>query len=237
VGETLLKAVAGATGLSRRRAFEAIREGRVTQDGLTVRHPSGAYGGGALALDGVAVSSLAPLRIYLLMNKPAGVISSAADDLGRETVLDLIPPELAAPGLHSVGRLDRDTTGLLMLTNDGDFTYRLTHPKHEVEKEYWLIASPSLDDRQIDALSQGVKLDGKARKPLLVRRLPEPARFQLTVVIREGRNRQIRRMVQAVGGRVTRLHRVREGPLVLGELPEGRVRRLTAAEVKSLKWP
>src|SRR5207248_7183928 len=108
-------------------------------------------------------------------------------------------------------------------------------PRHEVEKEYWLAAAPPLDQRQVEALARGVELDSKVRRPASVRKLPPEARLQLAVVIREGRNRQIRRMVEAVGSRVTRLHRVREGPVFLGVLPEGRVRVLTPAELRRLR--
>src|SRR5712691_10265924 len=146
MADTILKAVAAATGLSRRRAFAAIREGRVTEDRLTVRDPSAPHAGGILALDGVTLAALPRENVYLMLNKPAGIISSAADELGRKSVLDLVPPELTAPGLHSVGRLDRDTTGLLLLTNDGDLTYRLTHPRHEIEKEYWVALWHEADD-------------------------------------------------------------------------------------------
>ncbi len=232
---TLLKALTGATGLPRRRAFEAIREGRLTVNGLTVSDPSASYESGLLALDGRPLPVSEPHLAYLMLNKPAGIISSAADELGRRNVLDLVPDDLRAQGLHSVGRLDRDTTGLLLLTNDGDLTYRLTHPRHEVEKEYWLAAAPPLDRRQVEALAHGVQIDGGLRRPARVRELPPDVRLQLAVVIREGRNRQIRKMVEAVGSRVTRLHRVREGPIFLGDLPEGRVRALTAAELRLLR--
>jgi len=235
VTETVLKALTSATGLPRRRAFEAIREGRLTINGLTVSDPSANYERGVLALDGRPLAVAEHRTVYLMLNKPAGIISSAADDLGRRNVLDLVPENLRAQGLHSVGRLDRDTTGLLLLTNDGDLTYRLTHPRHEVEKEYWLAAAPPLDQRQVKALADGVEIDGERRRPASVRQLPPEVRLQLAVVIREGRNRQIRRMVEAVGSRVTRLHRVREGPVFLGELPEGRVRALTPAELRLLK--
>jgi 23S rRNA pseudouridine2605 synthase len=231
--QTLLKTLTEATGLSRRSAFDAIRRGRVTEGGLTVLHPSGVYSGGRLLLDGAPVGRGGP-KVYLVMNKPPGIITSASDDLGRRTVLDLVPPDLDAPGLHSVGRLDRDTSGLLLLTNDGDLTYRLTHPSHEVEKEYWLASSPPLGRAQVEELGRGVEIDGRMRAPLKMAALAAAGRFQLAVVIKEGRNRQVRRMVEAVGGRVVALRRVREGPLSLQGLPEGAVRRLLPAEVAGL---
>ena len=235
MSQTLLKALTNATGLPRRRAFSAIREGRLSLDGISVLDPSAVYRGGTLAFDGRPLAAQPHALEYLMLNKPAGIISSAADELGRTNVLDLVPGDLKAPGLHPVGRLDRDTTGLLLLTNDGDLTYRLTHPRHEVEKEYWLSATPPLDEAQIESLRAGVEVDGSLLRPVSLRRLPQTERLHFSVVISEGRNRQIRRMVEAVGGRVRRLHRVREGPLRLGSLPEGRVRRLTEPEVLSLQ--
>jgi pseudouridine synthase len=148
--------------------------------------------------------------------------------------MDLVPPGLRAPGLHPVGRLDRDTSGLLLLTDDGDLTYALTHPKHEVEKEYWVrLASPP-DDAVYAELRGGVEIDGLVRRPLRLRRLIGE-QFDLSITIREGRNREVRRMFEAVGAKVRLLRRVREGPLALAELAEGAVRRLTQPEVEALK--
>ncbi len=169
-----------------------------------------------------------------MLNKPPGFISTVSDDQGRRTVLDLVPEELWAPGLHPVGRLDRDTSGLLLLTTDGDLTYALTHPKHEVEKEYWLRLAEPTTEAQIDALHSGTELDGQLRRPLRVRRLIGEEPFHLSMTIREGRNRQVRRMVEAAGGSVVSLRRVREGPLTLGGLPEGRARHLTPDELDAL---
>jgi 23S rRNA pseudouridine2605 synthase len=228
-----LRAVIEASGLARRKAFAAIREGRVTLDGAPVIDPSSEYARGQLRLDGEVLSATASSKVYLLLNKPPDYITTAADELGRATIFDLLPAELRASGLHPVGRLDRDTSGLLLLTNDGDLTYALTHPRHEVEKEYWLrLASPPTD-AQLAAVRRGVELDGTLRRPVHLRRLA--GQFQASITLREGRRRQVRRMFEAAGGRVTLLRRVREGPLVLGSLPEGAVRRLTDAEVMALQ--
>jgi pseudouridine synthase len=232
---TLLRALVEASGLSRRKAFAAIRDGRVTVAGSSRTEPSEAYTGGALALDGVELAPAVVAKAYLLLNKPPGYLSTRSDEQGRRTVFDLVPAALRATGLHSVGRLDRDTSGLLLLTNDGDLTFALSHPRHEVEKEYWLQLAAPATDGQLAALRSGIHLDGALRRPLRLRRLVGSGRFELSMTIREGRRRQVRRMVEAVGGRVTQLRRVREGTLELGSLPEGAVRALTEAEVEALR--
>jgi 23S rRNA pseudouridine2605 synthase len=232
---TLLRAVIEASGLSRRKAFAAIREGRVTVDGEPRTDPSADYSRGRLRLDGVALSAAPAAKVYLLLNKPPGFLTTAADELGRRTVFDLLPPELRVAGLHSVGRLDRDTSGLLLLTNDGDFTHLLTHPSHEVEKEYWLRLVEPPTPALLAELRRGVEIDGQVRRPLRLRLLQDAGLFELSLTIREGRQRQVRRMVEALGEQVLLLRRVREGPLPLGSLPEGAVRRLTPQEVEALR--
>ena len=232
---TLLRAVSGASGLSRRKAFAAIREGRVTVGGVTRTEPSAPFEGGSLTLDGEGLTINDTAHAYLVLNKPPGFISTVSDERGRATVLDLVPRGLRAPGLHPVGRLDRDTSGLLLLTTDGDLTYGLTHPKHEVEKEYWLRLAEPATDEQLAALRSGVVLDGEPRRALRVRRLVGATPFQLSVTLQEGRNRQVRRMIEALGGHVLALRRVREGPITLEGLPEGQARPLTPAEVEALR--
>jgi pseudouridine synthase len=232
---TLLRALVEASGLSRRKAFAAIRDGRVAIDGRRSLDPSSAFEGGRLSLDGVTLRPAAAAKTYLLLHKPPGVLSTRSDERGRRTVLDLVPARLRAPGLHPVGRLDRETSGLLLLTDDGALTFQLTHPRHEVEKEYWLRTAPLLDDGQIQRLRAGIEIDGKLRRPVAVRRLPDDAApFQASISLREGRKRQVRRMVEALGARVTRLHRAREGPLRLNGLPEGAVRPLKRVERRAL---
>ena len=232
--KSLLRTLIERTGLSRRKAFAAIRESLVAVDGMTVVDPSSPYAGGRIRLEGREVASGEAARTYLLMNKPTGVITANADPRGRPTVIDLVPIELRVLGLHPVGRLDLDTTGLLLLTNDGDLTYLLTHPGHEVEKEYWLTSNPPLAGPALERLRRGVDVGGRTSAPARVRPLDPSNGFEVAITIREGRKRQVRRMVEAVGARVTRLMRVREGALGLGGLPEGRVRRLTDAEVAML---
>jgi pseudouridine synthase len=232
---TLLRAVTSAGGIARRKAFAAIREGRVTVAGRARTDPSEPYEGGEIAMDGERLSPRSAPHTYLVLNKPPGFITTVSDERGRPTVLALVPSELRAPGLHPIGRLDRDTSGLLLLTTDGDLTYALTHPKHEVEKEYWVRLATPATEAQLSQLRGGVELDHELRRVLRIRRLVGAAPFQLSMTLREGRNRQVRRMIEAVGGSVIALRRAREGPLTLEGLPEGQVRPLTAAEVDALK--
>jgi 23S rRNA pseudouridine2605 synthase len=232
--KTLLRAVIDASGLSRRKAFAAIREGRVAVAGEAWTDPSRGVEDGALTLDGAPLVAPDAGKTYLLLNKPPGFITTKQDERGRRTVIDLVPAALRVPGLHPVGRLDRDTSGLLLLTNDGDFTFALTHPSHEVEKEYWVrLAAPPADE-QLVSLRGGVEIDGALRRPLRLRRLVGDGRFDLSITIREGRRRQVRRMFEAVGAKVVLLRRVREGTLELGSLAEGAVRPLTSEEVAAL---
>ncbi len=231
---TLLRAVIDATGLSRRKAFAAIRAGSLTVNSVVRTDPSEPYTDGDLSLEGVAIAATRAEKTYLLLNKPPGFITTKSDDLGRRTVFDLVPADLRVPGLHPIGRLDRDTSGLLLLTNDGDLTFVLTHPSHEVEKEYWLLLQAPITEDQLAALRSGVEIDGALRRPLRLRRLVSSGQFELGITIREGRRRQVRRMLLAVGAEVVLLRRIREGPLLLGTMPEGAVRPLTPEEIGSL---
>jgi 23S rRNA pseudouridine2605 synthase len=231
---TLLRQLIESSGLSRRKAFAAIRDGRLKVDGRVRTEPSETFEGGELVLDGAPLGHASVRKTYLILNKPPGYISTRSDELGRRTVYDLVPAGLRVSGLHSAGRLDRDTSGLLLLTDDGELTHALTHPKHEVEKEYWLQLARPASEQQLASLREGVELDGRLRRVGRLRRLVGEGPFQLSVTIREGRNRQVRRMFEAVGARVRALRRVREGTLTLAGLPEGAVRELTASEVEAL---
>jgi 23S rRNA pseudouridine2605 synthase len=231
---TLLRAVIDGTGLSRRKAFAAIRDGAVAVDGATAVDPSSPYTGGAITVEGAPVQAKAPL-VHLLMNKPPGFLTTVSDPEGRRTVIDLVPVSYRVAGLHPVGRLDLDTSGLLILTNDGSLTYRLTHPSNEVEKEYWAGLRYDLTDAQLDELRAGVEIDSLVRRPAGIERLERQAPYQLAIRLREGRKRQVRRMIEAVGSHVVALRRVREGPLRLGNLSEGAIRPLTEQEVALLR--
>jgi 23S rRNA pseudouridine2605 synthase len=177
-------------------------------------------------VDGAAVGP-EPTEVWML-NKPAGVTSTAREPGRRRAVVDLVPSERR---LYPVGRLDAGSTGLILLTNDGELANLLTHPRYEVPKTYRASLARPPDDTQIRRLRQGVRLDDGQTAPARVRRTGDR---ELEITIREGRNRQVRRMAEAVGNRVEALARVRVGTLRLKGLAEGEARRLSDAEVKRL---
>ena len=225
----LAKFMATAGVASRRASEQLIRDGRVTVDGLTITDPARDVDAGhAVALDGTRVAPVAD-RVVYAVNKPAGVVSTAHDPQGRPTVVSLVPSALR---LYPVGRLDIDTTGLILLTNDGELANRLTHPRYEVPKSYRVVVwGAPVTHRTAAALRAGVELDDGMTAPARVRLL---AWDTIELTIREGRNRQVKRMCEHVGHRVRRLQRVAFGPLALGDLPEGGHRLLSAAEVQAL---
>jgi 23S rRNA pseudouridine2605 synthase len=182
----------------------------------------------AVSVDGEAVAPEA-LEVHAL-NKPAGVVSTARDTHGRPTVIELIP---SARRLYPVGRLDADTTGLLLLTNDGELANRLTHPRYEVPKTYRARVEPApVGEPALRSLREGVELEDGRTAPAAARQV---APGLLEITIHEGRKRQVRRMCEALGHHVATLERVAFGPLRLGELPVGGHRRLTLAEVERLR--
>jgi 23S rRNA pseudouridine2605 synthase len=228
----LAKHLAHAGVASRRASESLIAEGRVTVGGEIVRDPARAVDGTeAIAVDGEAVAPRGAAPVVLAVHKPAGVVSTASDTHGRPTVVELVrnPPGR----LYPVGRLDADTTGLILLTDDGDLAHRLTHPRFEVPKTYLArVGGGPVRERALRALREGVTLDD-GRTPPAGARLVRPDLVELT--LREGRKRQVRRMLEAVGHPVRALQRVGFGPLRLGELPAGAHRRLTPAEVERLR--
>jgi 23S rRNA pseudouridine2605 synthase len=200
----------------------------VTVDGGPVTDPAFAVDeSSAVAVDGRPVAP-EPREVHML-NKPAGVVSTASDTHGRRTVVELVPSERR---LYPVGRLDADTTGLILLTNDGDLANRLIHPRYEVPKTYRArVEPPDVTDRALQELRDGVALEDGRTAPADVRRAASGA---LEIVVREGRKRQVRRMCEAVGHRVVELDRVAFGPLRLEGLPEGESRALSSEEVEAL---
>lgn len=218
---------------SRRACEELIAAGRVTVDGRVARLGDRADPNRQrIEVDGVRVAPPPGTVVYLL-NKPAGVVSTAADTHGRRTVTELVP---ADPRVFPVGRLDLDTEGLLLLTNDGELAQLLTHPRHEVEKEYLAEVEGTPDHGALRRLREGVELDdgrtAPARVALVGRRAGGAA---LRIALREGRKRQVRRMCAAVGHPVRRLVRTRIGPIRDPHLPPGAWRSLTAGEVRALE--
>jgi len=227
-GERLQKVLARAGYGSRRRCEELIEHGRVAVDGevaLLGRRVDPARA--RITVDG-APAPTAPGLVYFLLNKPAGVVTTAEDPKGRPTVLSLVPTE---PRVFPVGRLDRATEGLLILTNDGDLSQLLSHPSHGVEKEYLAQVHGDPSPQAVRRLREGVLLDDGITAPARVSRV---APGLLRVAIHEGRNRQVRRMCSAVGHEVIRLVRTRIGPLADSSLAPGEYRELTTAEVRKL---
>jgi 23S rRNA pseudouridine2605 synthase len=225
----LAKFLAHAGVASRRAAEGIVRDGRVTVDGEVLTDPARDVDEShAVALDGRRVEP-EPREVHAL-NKPAGVVSTARDPYGRPTVVQLVR---SPRRLYPVGRLDADTTGLILLTNDGDLAERLTHPRYGVKKVYRARVKPSrLSPRALEALNKGVELDDGRTAPAQVR---QPATGIVQITIREGRKRQVRRMLEAVGHRVVALERVAFGPLGLRGMEPGQSRRLTKAEVERLR--
>lgn len=220
----------GTAGVASRRASEEIiRAGRVSVNGSPVTDPARDVSAeDAVAVDGKPVTTTHERVVYAL-NKPAGVVSTARDPQGRPTVVTLVPQ---TERLYPVGRLDIDTTGLILLTNQGELAHRLTHPSFEVEKTYRvLVGGPAVDERALRALREGVELEDGRTAPARVRRVSADT---IEITIHEGRKRQIKRMCEAIGHSVKRLERIRFGPLELGQLPRGRWRRLSDAEVDAL---
>jgi 23S rRNA pseudouridine2605 synthase len=225
----LAKYLASAGVASRRASEEIVRAGRVTVGGVVVTDPARDVSeGDQVAVDGDPATQ-PQQRIVYALNKPAGVVSTASDPQGRPTVVSLLGAGLR---LYPVGRLDADSTGLILLTNDGELAHRLTHPRFEVDKTYRvLVGNHPVPAAALEALRAGVELDDGPTAPANVRRL-RPDTLEIT--IHEGRKRQVKRMCEAVGHPVRRLQRVAFGPLALGELKPGAYRRLTASELEAL---
>jgi 23S rRNA pseudouridine2605 synthase len=225
----LAKYLASAGVASRRAAEELVWAGRVTVGGARVTDPALDVGeGDDVAVDGERVRGDQP-RVVYAVNKPAGVVSTARDPQGRPTVVSLVSAKLR---LYPVGRLDIDTTGLILLTNDGELAHRLTHPRFEIEKAYRAVVSrPPVRDRALKALREGVELQDGLSAPARVRRV---AADTIELTIHEGRKRQIKQMCEQVGHPVKRLERIRFGALELGDLRLGSHRRLSETEVRTL---
>jgi 23S rRNA pseudouridine2605 synthase len=219
-------------GVASRRASEAIiAAGAVTVDGVVVTDPARDVDDSRVVkVEGRRVRVGGRERVVYAVNKPAGVVSTAHDPQGRRTVIELVRSK---ERLYPVGRLDYDTTGLILLTNDGDLAHRLTHPSFEVPRTYRArVANAPVNEPALRALREGVQLDDGRTAPARVRRLSSN---HLELTIHEGRKHQVKRMLEAVGHPVRSLERVAFGPLRLGALEPGEARRLTPAEVERLR--
>lgn len=234
--ERLQKFLAAAGVASRRKAEELIKAGHVTVNGEVVtelgvrvdpKKDTVAYRGKEVSMKDVKM-------VYIMLHKPVGYVTTAKEQFKRPGVMDLVKdiPERIFP----VGRLDYDTSGLLLLTNDGDLTYKLTHPKHDIDKTYHakLFGTPDLMDLQM--FRRGVFVENKRTKPAKIQVLDSGERYSVCeIIIHEGRNRQVRKMCEAIKHPVAQLQRVATGDLQLKDLQKGKYRHLTANEVKYLK--
>jgi pseudouridine synthase len=230
-----LQKILSQAGIASRRAAEKfIEEGRVTVNGHTIRE-MGVKADPAvddIRVDGRRLRARERHR-YILLNKPAGVVTTRSDPQRRQTVVDLL--QGVREYVYPVGRLDYDSEGLLLLTNDGDLAARLTHPRHKVERTYEAYVSGTPDTDAIEQLRRGIPLDGRRTMPAEVKVVSRGVHGVLVITIREGRNRQVRRMCEAVGHPVRKLRRVRIGPIADRRLRPGEWRDLSLQEVRLLK--
>lgn len=218
---------------SRRACDKLIEEGKVLINGKLAHLGDEVVDGDEVTAGGVVVAHKES-HCYYLMNKPKGYICSVKDDRGRKTVMDLVPEGIGR--VFPVGRLDYDTEGMLILTDDGDLAFRLTHPKSEIGKTYLVKIEGSVTEAELNKLRAGVELDGKRTNKSRIRIVETDKSYtKLHVTINEGRNRQVRRMFEVIGKTVVFLKRIRIGELGLGSLPRGKVRKLTPEEVYYLK--
>ncbi|HXR31485.1 MAG TPA: pseudouridine synthase [Solirubrobacterales bacterium] len=223
----LAKFLAHGGVASRRKAELIVAAGRVTVGGEVITDPARDVGAGDdVRVDGKLVGE-EPREVWVV-NKPAGVVSTAREPGKRPAVVELVD---STARLYPVGRLDADSTGLLLLTNDGELANRLTHPRYGVAKTYRAELRRPPSDIDLQRLAGGVELDDGPTAPAEVRRLGER---EIEIVLREGRNRQVRRMAEAIGNRVVALRRERFGPIELGSLPEGHARRLGKPDIARL---
>ncbi|MEX0749685.1 MAG: pseudouridine synthase [Dehalococcoidia bacterium] len=240
--ERLQKVRARAGHGSRRSAETLIASGRVRVNGETVTELGTQADPDVdrIEVDGRPVT-VATERVYLAMNKPFGFVTTASDPQRRKTVMDLLPPGLP-PHVFPVGRLDRDTEGLLFFTNDGEFAHRMAHPRFQIEKEYVALVEGRPDDPTLRQLGSGIVIDGEETAPARAELAPAPEGFEgrpqhswVRLTIHQGRKRQVRRMFGAVGHQVRTLVRTRIGDVEIGRLAKGKTRRLTSSEVDALR--
>ena len=242
MAERLQKLLSQRGIASRRQSERLILAGRVTVNGKVAEIGQQAdVKSDRVCVDGVEIGQ-PPRCIYLLLHKPKGFVSTCKDPQGRKTVLDLLETSLQnGAGIHPVGRLDADSTGALLLTNDGELTYKLTHPRHQMPKTYRVRVKGTPTEATLRKWRSGIRLDNRKTLPAgitLIRSSFAEHPDQQSVVrvtLTEGRNRQIRRVAEALGHPVTALHRIKIGSLALGSLPRGRYRLLKDEEVARLK--
>jgi len=229
------KMIADSGVCSRRAAEQLISQGRVKLNGHPVKLGDKCGYKDLITIDGERI--FLPRKrefVYIMLNKPRGYVTTVSDELDRRCVMDLL--EDVEARVYPVGRLDRNSEGLLLFTNDGDFANSIMHPSRHVSKTYRVTVRPDITDDQLVQLSEGVEIDGKKTLPAtVVVKEKEAGRVVLLITIKEGRNRQIRKMCEAVGLEVARLRRISIGPLKLGMLRPGKWRELTADELRALR--
>lgn len=233
----LLKLLVDVGSGSRRQLADIIKQGRVRLNGYVVEDFSHIVDveRDIVLVDGKLVDLKAKPLIYLILNKPAGVLSTTKDDRGRKTVVDILPERYRTLKLYPVGRLDKNSTGLLLLTSDGELTYRLTHPKFEHEKEYLVFIRNKLRPDEKREIERGLQLDDGMTYPAVIKEVKGQHPFNYSITIHEGRKRQVRRMFEKLGHSVIALKRVRLGNIILGDLEEGQARELTVRELSRLR--
>ena len=236
-----LQKILSAAGIASRRAAESyITDGRVSVNGETVTELGSKADPDAddIRVDGRRIKT-AQRRLYLLLYKPRGYIASRSDPQRRPTVIDLLAKGGVREYVYPVGRLDYESEGLLLLTSDGDLAARLTHPSHEVEREYHVKVLGVPDAHDLARLSKGIVIDGRRTRPADVKLLSvaegASPHAMLSIVVKEGRNRQVRNMCEAIGHPVDRLKRVRIGPITDARIRPGEFRELDAKEIAALK--
>jgi len=228
------KYIAQAGVASRRKADELIAAGNVKVNGLVLKEPGyDVVEGDVVEVNGRRIQA-EEKKVYILLNKPIGYVTTVSDDKERPTVMDLVKDVDAR--IFPVGRLDYNTSGMLIMTNDGDFAYKVTHPKHELTKTYRARVAGILSNEKVWKLRKGVDIGGFVTSPArveVVKGLPRSTVVDIT--IHEGKNRQVRKMFKAVGNNVQELERIAIGNIKLGRLAEGHYRKLTREEVEYLK--
>ena len=231
--ERLQKIIASGGYCSRRKAEELIRQGKVSVNGIVVTELGAkASEEDEIIVEGNILNRKAEKVVYLL-NKPKNVISSAKDDRGRKTVVDLIDSDIR---LFPMGRLDYDSSGLILLSNDGELMEELIHPRYEVEKTYEVLIDGQIGEEDIRHFESGVRVEDYVSAPAKAKLIRHNKKTSfLEVTIHEGRNRQIRKMFEVLGYKVLKLHRIREANIGLGDLKSGEYRRLKPYEVKKLR--
>lgn len=220
---------------SRRKAEALIEQGRVRLNGRPVKLGDKCGYKDLITVDGERLYTARKKEyLYIMLNKPRGYVTTVSDELERRTVMDLLDD--IEERVYPVGRLDRNSEGLLLLTNDGEFANSIMHPSRHVSKTYRVTVRPDINEEQLEQLASGVEIDGRKTLPAtVVVKDKQEGRVVLLITIKEGRNRQIRRMCEAVGLEVARLRRVSIGPLRLGMLKPGAWRELTAEELRALR--